>query len=150
MSQRAQISWVRLCPVLIPAGIIATALAVFHLRDFESLETEQPWDGPMETVSLPQGRVLSIVVEREGVFFGDVCVPPSELAAYLQSHRARIAPDYVIVFGTADASYGDFVTTFTTVRTIFRGIGATVDTRSLPPGTRVPRLVRINGWGYPL
>lgn len=149
MSHFAQVSWRRLLPILTLSGFIALGLAFVLVRDLRSDFPKSPWYDEAEMMSAPHGRVLSIVVEREGAFVGEICIPHRELAGYLQSHRAQLAPDYVIVAGTEEATYGDFATTFTAVRSVFRGVGATTETRSLPVGTRRPRLIRIHGWGYP-
>lgn len=90
MRYLAQVSWRRLLPILALAGTIALCLAFVLMRDFRSEFANRPWYEEAEVMSAPHGRVLSIVVEREGAFVGDICIPHRELAGYLQAHRSQL------------------------------------------------------------
>ena len=135
----------RLSPILALALAAGIALSIILLGDFP--EIAAPFYSNEEIIEMPHGRVLNVVIEPEGIFLGDKCIPPVLFADYIQAHKAELIANYIIVTGTEDARYGDMVTAFVALRHTFKGVGATVETRPLPPGERRRLFSSARFWG---
>jgi hypothetical protein len=124
----------------VAAALIACGLGWILISESGDVEDGFSDSENLRIVSGPNGRILNLVIDREGVFLGEICIPREQLVDYLRADRARLAPDYIIVAGTEEAAYGDLPAALAAARSVFPKVDATVETRPLPVGTRRPRI----------
>lgn len=147
---RHLVSLRRLFPFLAPAVGIACFLALYLLDDRRSSwrDARIADESEPEICEFPHGRVLYVIVEPEGVYIGEERISFENFPDYLKTRKRTLSPDFFIIAGTDTARYGDVVSVFGTLRATFRA-GYMLETRSLPLGTRRPRIrVAENYWDY--
>lgn len=103
--------------------------------------------GSEEIMFIPSGRTLNIVVEEDGAYIGEEFIPFLLFDKYLKEHREQLRPRYVIVVGSENAKYGSAVQVFDSVRSILK-VPSTIETRTVPVGTRREALEKKPAWSY--
>jgi hypothetical protein len=117
-------------------------------REKKRLAVENLKVPELEVMELPHGRVLYVIVEREGVYLGEKFVPFPDFEKFLKDNQATLRPQHARVLGTESATYGNFISVFSTIRNTLK-IPATINTAALEPGTRRgPIEVHENFWEY--
>ena len=99
-------------------------------------------------MTLPHGRVLYVVVEKEGVYVGDAMVPITAFEEFLKREGSTLRPNYALVCGTDMARYGDVVKAYGAIRGVFK-IPAMIEPVAAVVGTRRgPIEVHEHFWEY--
>jgi hypothetical protein len=133
---------------LLPAAGAALIIVIAFLAGSYRSRVEAPGEKQPEIVSLPHGRVLYVVAEKEGAYVGDEFVPYPTFEQFIKDRARFFSPDYVMVLGTAEARYGDVASAFAAVHSATHAPG-TIVTRPIPVGTRRPVIaVREHFWEY--
>lgn len=127
---------------VIAAGLIAALLlGVRSGGGKRGVEERAP-----EIVEIPRGRVMNVVIERDGPYVGSRAVPAKEFTVFVKAIAQRERIDHVLVYGRSDAKYGDFVAAYSALRDIF-GDRTHVCTYPLEPDAQLPDVhVQSNWW----
>ena len=101
-----------------------------------------------ERFFLPQGRALYVIVEEQGVYFGQDFVAFDGLDAFIEARVRAMKPDCALVYGTQLARYGYVTTVLTKIRSSL-GVPTELRTYPLRVGTRRgPIEVHKHPWEY--
>ena len=136
-----------LLPALLAAAILAAVLVAgsWWLRRAEHVPKHASgWPDP-ESVSLPGGRVLYVVVDTDGYYVGEDFVPFFQLDSFLKRRASQLDPNYGIVCGTQSSRYGHVVEALDAVRANFR-IYATIRSEAIPNGMRRGAIEQHRNW----
>ncbi len=103
----------------------------------EGTEAEQLCEGyPWEDPNSSDIRVLNVLVELDGVYIGEQCIPYEHFRAFLIQHAKRWRPHQVVIHGSIDARFGRSVEVFDTLLRL--NLRPVFDTKAHAPGTRLP------------
>jgi hypothetical protein len=101
-----------------------------------------------EMIALPQGRVLTVVVDEKAVFVGENPIAFEMFGEFLRENREKLSPDYVMVFGTDLVRYGKVVEVYAAMHKVWM-VPQQIVTRSVTIGTRYPAIkVCEHYWDY--
>ncbi len=102
-----------------------------------------PWDGFTSDAE----RVLNVVVEEEGVYIGDECIPYVSFRAFLIKNAKRWRPHHAIIRGRIDGRFGHGAAVYQTLWSL--GIWPRFDTMPGVARKRYPA-VELHRFGMPL
>jgi hypothetical protein len=133
---------------MIPAVIALLAIGIFFASGYLGSPRSPAHKTELESISLPHGRILYIVVDEDGIYIGKEAIPVLGLRDYLIGHRSMLKPDYAVVCGTTHSRFGNAVQAIDAIRAILK-VPYMLETRALPDGTRRPKIEVANASGMP-
>jgi hypothetical protein len=131
-------------PAAIVGALVTFAVAGFHRRPWKALEPESA--PTIKTIRLQRGRCLVAVVERDGVYIGDVRLPFQHFDAVFNTLYGKERSSCAKVFGSDESRYGDAVNVYSELKRIYRE-NVTLETWPVSSGTRWNAIETLNWWG---
>ncbi len=136
---------------LLPASITLAVFALaFLFKPAPAIRNVTSKESARELIelSLPHGRVLYVIVEEKGVYFGEDFVAFEGLEGFIEASIRPLRPDYALVYGTDLARYGHVVQVFAKIKQALC-VPTELRTDSLLVGTRRgPIEVHQHHWEY--
>lgn len=89
---------------------------VYGVLNLEATVREELCEGyPWDNLSADEERILNVVLEEEGVYVGDECVPYASFRPFLIKNAKRWRPHHALIRGRVDGRFGHGVAVYETL-----------------------------------